>query len=275
MHSVLGRGRGLIGAIVGVFALVMTAGAPVPAQAQTAQGVLGGAIVGGAIGGLATRKGAGVAVGAGIGAVVGGALSAAEQDRRRRAYNRRARHRAYKRRQYRRGGYAPRPVVQADPLVRDIQGSLQYLGFQPGPVDGIYGSRTARAISAYQAQNGMPVTGQPSPPLLAHMSQQIARLQSPPPGGAPAPGYAPPGGPPAPGYAAPGGTPAPGYTPPPPSGPGQGTPNGHGTLNGPGGTGNPPPSGQGGTSYNWGSPNYTPPPSDYSQAPQPQPQPTP
>ena len=264
MHTVLGRGRGLIGAIAGGFALVVTAGAPVPAQAQTAEGVIGGAIVGGAIGGLATRKGKGVAVGAGIGAVVGGALSAAEQDRRRRAYQRsRARHRAYKRRQYRRDVYAPRPVAQADPLVRDIQGSLQYLGFQPGPVDGIYGRRTAQAISAYEAQNGMPVTGQPSPPLLAHMSQQIARLQSPPPAGAPAPGYS-----------TPGGTPAPGYTPPPPPAPGRGVP-GQGAPYDQGGIGSPPPGDQGGTNYDWGTPNQAPPPSDYSQAPQPQPQPAP
>ena len=40
-----------------------------------------------------------------------------------------------------------------------IQGWLAYLGYDPGPADGIFGSRTRAAIRAFQAQAGLPVTG--------------------------------------------------------------------------------------------------------------------
>ncbi len=40
-----------------------------------------------------------------------------------------------------------------------IQGWLASLGYDPGPADGIFGSRTRAAIRAFQAQAGLPVTG--------------------------------------------------------------------------------------------------------------------
>lgn len=43
--------------------------------------------------------------------------------------------------------------------VRFAQVSLFYLGFNPGPIDGILGPRTRAALIAYQKKRGIPVTG--------------------------------------------------------------------------------------------------------------------
>jgi peptidoglycan hydrolase-like protein with peptidoglycan-binding domain len=58
------------------------------------------------------------------------------------------------------------------PLVYNIQVSLTRLGYEPGAVDGVYGERTADAISRYQDANRLPVDGQPSPQLLNLMISQ-------------------------------------------------------------------------------------------------------
>ena len=54
-------------------------------------------------------------------------------------------------------------------MVYDVQTSLTKLGYSPGTVDGVYGRRTGQAISAYQHDYKLLVTGQPSPALLDHM----------------------------------------------------------------------------------------------------------
>ncbi|MGI9383146.1 MAG: peptidoglycan-binding domain-containing protein, partial [Methyloligellaceae bacterium] len=43
------------------------------------------------------------------------------------------------------------------------------LGYAPGIVDGRYGRRTGQAISTYQHDYKLLVTGQPSQALLDHM----------------------------------------------------------------------------------------------------------
>lgn len=121
------------------------------------QGGLLGAGVGALVGG---GKGAGK--GAAIGAAIGAVLGAAEKDSHR--------------------GPPPPPPQHSGPppgpppghnsgLVLDIQASLSRLGYQPGPVDGQYGRRTADAIRAYEYNNQLPLTGQPSPQLYNHMVQ--------------------------------------------------------------------------------------------------------
>jgi len=60
------------------------------------------------------------------------------------------------------------PPVAAGPdpeTVANIQSRLSYLGYNPGPVDGIYGKRTARAIRAFQMDHGLKVDGQVSTAL--------------------------------------------------------------------------------------------------------------
>ena len=50
--------------------------------------------------------------------------------------------------------------------------ALSKLGYEPGPIDGVYGNQTSHAIGEYQKENGLLVTGSPSPALLAHMTKQ-------------------------------------------------------------------------------------------------------
>lgn len=117
-------------------------------------GLLGGAIVGGAIGAAVGGK-------KGIlpGAVIGGAVGAATSPRAGsppppppRPY------------------YPPRPVYDRG-LVYNIQVSLSRLGYNPGPIDGAYGQLTADAISSYEYNNQIAVTGIPSDGLYYHMKQ--------------------------------------------------------------------------------------------------------
>lgn len=110
------------------------------------QGGVTGAIIGGIIGG-GKGAGRGAAIGAGVG-VVAGAIEA-DNNRQRRAYY----------------GTPPR----GGNLVYDTQSALLQLGYNPGPPDGVYGQRTAEAISQYQYSNRLPVDGRPSPQLLDYM----------------------------------------------------------------------------------------------------------
>ena len=143
----------LAGAIV-----IATASMPDRAQAQViergVQGGVVGAIIGGIVGG-GKGAGTGAAIGAGVG-VVAGAAEADANARARAAYES----------QY----YGPGPGPGG--LVYNIQLSLTRLGYNPGPVDGIYGRQTADAISQFQHANRLPVTGQPSPQLLNYMISQ-------------------------------------------------------------------------------------------------------
>ena len=140
-----------ISAIAAALTLVIAL-APSRADAQVIQrGIQGGvtgAIIGGIIGG-GKGAGRGAAIGAGVG-VVAGAIEA-DQNAQRRAY------------------YGPPPGSN---LVYDTQSSLLRLGYNPGPPDGVYGRRTADAISEYQYANRLPVNGQPSPQLLDYMIRQ-------------------------------------------------------------------------------------------------------
>lgn len=119
--------------------------------------ILGGAAVGAVIGG-AVKGGKGAAVGAGVGAVVGAAASSGS-----------------------RAGpppppppprpyHPPRPVYDQG-LVYNIQASLSRLGYNPGPLDGAYGQLTADAISSYEYNNQIAVTGIPTEGLYYHMKQ--------------------------------------------------------------------------------------------------------
>lgn len=51
-------------------------------------------------------------------------------------------------------------------LVSDVQAALANSGYDPGPVDGLLGSGTRNAISAYQADHGLNVTGRIDGALL-------------------------------------------------------------------------------------------------------------
>lgn len=129
-------------------------------------GAIGGAIIGGAVKGK-KGIGPGALIGFGVGVAAG---AAAEEDRRRRAAARRhyREQRAYQERAYVRRGPAPEPLYDSG-LVYETQMELQRLGYNPGPADGVYGPNTADALATYEEDYALPVTGEPSPQLLAHM----------------------------------------------------------------------------------------------------------
>jgi peptidoglycan hydrolase-like protein with peptidoglycan-binding domain len=59
--------------------------------------------------------------------------------------------------------------VQPDKTVRRVQSHLAKQGYDPGPVDGLMGSRTVDAIREYQKAAGMPVDGKISDGLIASL----------------------------------------------------------------------------------------------------------
>jgi peptidoglycan hydrolase-like protein with peptidoglycan-binding domain len=59
--------------------------------------------------------------------------------------------------------------VESPPSVLEVQRLLDEQGYDPGPVDGIFGDRTARAIRSFQANNDLPVTGRVSATLLERL----------------------------------------------------------------------------------------------------------
>jgi hypothetical protein len=71
---------------------------------------------------------------------------------------------------------APEPAAPDLPLTRAelaaVQSILTKRGYKPGPVDGIMGAKTARAIAAYQRDNGMAATGAATATLIRHMQSQ-------------------------------------------------------------------------------------------------------
>lgn len=151
---------GLLMAAVASILFVMSAATDARAwhngHAHTGGGLLGGAIIGGAIGGAVKGK-----KGVLPGAIIGGAVGAAAASRARPAPPPPPRY--YQ--------PAPRPPVYTNSLVYNIQLSLTKLGYNPGPVDGVYGQRTADAISAYEYNNQLPVTGQATDGVYYHMKQ--------------------------------------------------------------------------------------------------------
>ncbi len=69
-------------------------------------------------------------------------------------------------------------LVAAPPLaalnkneVRELEGLLADLGFDPGPVDGVLDEQTRNAIRGYQDFAALPVTGRLSWSLLAELRE--------------------------------------------------------------------------------------------------------
>ena len=65
-------------------------------------------------------------------------------------------------------------VESAPNLVRQIQAHLVTLGYEPGNTDGLLDTMTKVAISQFQAEHGLAVTGEPSTSLLDALTAQTA-----------------------------------------------------------------------------------------------------
>jgi hypothetical protein len=71
------------------------------------------------------------------------------------------------------GGGGSAPVSLAVDLA-EIQRNLAALGYQPGNTDGVLDTLTEIAISQFEAEHGMAVTGKPSPQLAAALMAAVA-----------------------------------------------------------------------------------------------------
>jgi peptidoglycan hydrolase-like protein with peptidoglycan-binding domain len=63
----------------------------------------------------------------------------------------------------------------ADDLTRIAQEELTTLGYDVGPADGQMGTQTAVAISSFQAEQGMEVTGEVSPQLVGILKAEVKK----------------------------------------------------------------------------------------------------
>lgn len=68
---------------------------------------------------------------------------------------------------------APAEVVE-ESLLREIQSALASKGLYLGAIDGVYGTLSQSAITAYQKAEGLAVTGEPSADLLEHLKASKA-----------------------------------------------------------------------------------------------------
>lgn len=72
------------------------------------------------------------------------------------------------------------PEAQASDLVREIQVSLQRIGYYNGPLDGLRGPMTDDAVRAYERAASLSETGEVSHSLLAHMLLNGGSVPTPP-----------------------------------------------------------------------------------------------
>ena len=64
-------------------------------------------------------------------------------------------------------------IRRPNPAVVGVQRNLSVLGYEPGPVDGLIGPRTQRAIRAFEQRNGLIVTGRVTSQLVATLARQV------------------------------------------------------------------------------------------------------
>jgi hypothetical protein len=144
------------------FMLALAISPAAQAENELVGGILGGAAgagIGGAVGGA---KGAAIGGVVGLGTGVVGAHLLSKKDKQAS------------------GGGAAAPAADAE-LTVAVQNELSMLGYDPGPVDGVYGYQTAEAIRAYQTHQGLPADGQVSLRLLDHLrATRAARAEQQP-----------------------------------------------------------------------------------------------
>ena len=73
-------------------------------------------------------------------------------------------------------GAAEDEGISKQDLIRFIQNALTSLRYEPGPIDGKLGSRTASAIRAYQRDSNLVPDGLPSVELLRHLRGPLGQL---------------------------------------------------------------------------------------------------
>jgi hypothetical protein len=54
--------------------------------------------------------------------------------------------------------------------IKKVQQALVRRGYEPGPIDGVFGPRTGAAIKSYQQQEKLPITGLLTPDLVQRLN---------------------------------------------------------------------------------------------------------
>jgi hypothetical protein len=72
------------------------------------------------------------------------------------------------------------PPLSSSSDIRELQGRLQSLGFDPGPIDGANGPRTTAAVTRYQQAHGLQPTGVADKDLLAELRREPGSTAPPP-----------------------------------------------------------------------------------------------
>ncbi|GEM_PF-1852179 len=80
---------------------------------------------------------------------------------------------AYKREVNRGAAQARRNALARQKLVREIQQILTDLGYEPGPIDGLYGSKTRAAIQAFQRENDLEPKGSATAQVLEALKKAL------------------------------------------------------------------------------------------------------
>lgn len=80
-------------------------------------------------------------------------------------------------------GLPPAPLSESDDankaeLTKGVQRELGTINYEPGPADGVLGLVTRAAIFAYEYDNGLVLTGQPSERLLSQLILGSSSLQA-------------------------------------------------------------------------------------------------
>jgi peptidoglycan hydrolase-like protein with peptidoglycan-binding domain len=85
-----------------------------------------------------------------------------------------------------RGGHQQMGQEMSAGQIRMAQQQLKEAGFDPGPIDGQLGQKTAQAIREYQRSNGLPATGQLDEPtkelLMTQKTEPSPSRMEPSPG---------------------------------------------------------------------------------------------
>jgi hypothetical protein len=75
----------------------------------------------------------------------------------------------------------PSPPLSSSNDIRELQGRLRSLGFDPGAIDGANGPKTAAAVKRYQQAHGLQPTGIADKDMLAELRQEPGAAAPPPP----------------------------------------------------------------------------------------------
>lgn len=64
-------------------------------------------------------------------------------------------------------------LASGDPMVARVQRILADLGYAPGPIDGMMGPATRRALTDFQRDRGLPATGELTPGVIAELDTML------------------------------------------------------------------------------------------------------